>query len=151
MLKRLMAKGWRWYANSSGVFLIVLIVTYGIVAGLNGHGRVLTVKRAHLLTPTVKYLGAIKYTISLDRHKSCPGTRVISFTRATPRELIVLSTPATQLAVGPVIDANVSIDMPPSVYPGPWRIVITLESSCPNHKQRDPIVDFNILVTSNVD
>lgn len=151
MPENLVGKSWRWYANSSGIFLIVLIVTYGIVAGLDERGQVMKVERVHLVTPTVPSLGTVQYRTSYERRKSCPGTRVISFNRESPRESIVLSAPATHLAIGPVTDSLVSIKLPASVYPGPWRVIVTLDSSCPSHKQRDLVADFKILVHSDVD
>jgi hypothetical protein len=139
---------WRWYANGSGLTLIVCRIAYGIMRAFTTEGPVAGPDPDAVVT--VVQGGSIAYELTTERRESCPGTVIAAFTKREPGEptvVVLLSRPVTSAEIRPASRSIFEWALPTSIRPGRWHYASTVDSQCPLRRQQDVIAEFYVEVT----
>ncbi|TAZ20787.1 hypothetical protein ELH77_19485 [Rhizobium ruizarguesonis] len=152
--REILNKAWRWYAHTAGVILIAGAISYGVLQAFSVRGPVITVTEGPSNVSTVvPYKGTLTYRISTQRHASCPGRVIVSFTfqGGGPPVTVLLSRPILSTEIKQTDDATIYFQLPENVYPGRWLFRSVVDSTCPTYSRQDVTAQFPFEVTPDVD
>jgi hypothetical protein len=131
------------------VILIILLGAYVLLWGSSHPNEpVWVTKNFKLLTPEVKANSDLMYVATLDAKESCPGRVTHTFASDDTSIMggtITITRPLVRPGVD-VVDRTFSVSLPTSVFPGKWKVVLTINSLCPTRKQDDDLATFTIKV-----
>jgi len=141
---------WRWFANFAAVVLITAIMSAIYIFSLSGYMPVDIWKTRGftLITPTLQENGQLIYILNAEPEKSCPGYVQHTFLgnggKSSNSPVVNIQRPLVRPGVP--VNAKFSIQLPPTVTAGDWRVILSIVSQCPTHTDSDTMAEFFIKV-----
>lgn len=136
------------YNIFSGLAFAIAVLSIGLVWLLSPEGTVVVASDLQVISKKVEYKGNLRYSLDINRLKSCPGIVVYTFTHqpgnAGPANTVVFRRPVAVGRIGKQEDSTISLPLPESVFPGTWLFTSAVESQCPRHTQVDHLTSFMI-------
>jgi hypothetical protein len=141
-----------WNVFATFVTLVTLSLCFAIVivwvASDTGDTPVFERKGPPVLhTPRVPLGGEFVYTVHTRQNERCPGEIVTIFTlkarEGVPPAVVTMRRPVTRPDVGHFRDFTARLELPESLGPGFWSVLVAADSKCPLRQVTSVIAQFD--------
>lgn len=138
---------WHIYTQAVGIAVLAAAVSLGVIRLLSSEGPVVeAVEPAEPIATRIPYRGTLVYRVRTRRMESCEGTVIYTFIRGIPAVSVVMARPVQSHEIRAASDRVVRIELPDSVFPGPWKFQSLVDSRCPAYARQDVIAEFDVEV-----
>ena len=156
-VKRVLGLAWLIWAHGAGISIIALGLSWSLLSATTTPDRpvVEPINAVERVTTEVKVGGTVYYTLDIRRNDSCPGV-VTNFFRevVTPEQRRAGEGGGTEAALRAgrntesrtYPDAEGSIPLLSTIYPGDWEITISVDSKCATYRRVDTLLQTRIKV-----
>ncbi len=151
---RFVRLAWAFYAQAAAVFVLSLLVGYGLVITFrtDENQPVVTLTGGpYAVTTSVPYRGQVSYAMDLVRSASCPGYVVYTLVSKTdhgPPAIVTFRRPIVSTEIKKFDKVPANIQLPDSVFPARWLFQSSVDSRCPTFERSDVLATFEFEVTA---
>lgn len=140
----LAAAVWVLFSQACAIATISVLGAYMLSLALTKSGPVSDHTNQNLLTPKPIVGRSLIFSVTVDRHESCPGRIFDVYQRtvgANREQIIVPPRPLVTTEVKRTPNLKIVVPLPDELTAGKWHYISTLSSVCPTRDRDDTIIE----------